>query len=359
MRIAVAGPAGGYGGLEVHTEELNHFLMAQGHSVMQLQVFPQRKGVGGKAQKLLFWASSCARVRAFRADLLVAVGLGQGYSWLSKASGASCLRILQIVTDDFRSHPPGIQPILASFDAIAAQTPTLKHAVDASFGSSAFTAVLPCFHQILHNPSAPISDSPLDQGIRLAYFGRLAANKGLPLLLQAIVEPTLPPLLELDLWGTGPVRQELEGLLTNHPELACRVSLKGPYPGGQEYIELLGSYHGLVLPSQACEGLPLVLLEAASVGLPILTTRIGGIADFAEGNPDVLTMDLGLPALRAGLEEFLSHLQRGTFQRLRQQAFFARYYSRSATEDSWSVMLQNPHRFFKISDGLIPLRRLG
>jgi glycosyltransferase involved in cell wall biosynthesis len=358
MKIAVAGPAGGYGGLEVHTDELAHFLTAKGHALLRLQVFPQRVGVRGKAEKLAFWAAACARIRAFQPDLLVAIGFGEGYSLLAKLSGGNCFRIQQIVTDDFRSRPDSLQPILASFDAIGAQTPTLKQAVAAAFESSPPVAVLPCFHQILANPSAPCSPPPVEEGIRLAYFGRLAGNKGLLLLLRAVAELASPALARLDIWGTGPVREELDSLIRAHPEIGARVSLKGRYPAGQDYIELLGSYHGLVLPSQACEGLPLVLLEAASVGLPILTTRIGGIVDFAGDNPDVVTMEVGLPALRQGLEEFVEQLQSDSFQRARQQAYFATHYSRTAIEESWSLMLQNPHRFFGIPGTLTPAIQL-
>jgi glycosyltransferase involved in cell wall biosynthesis len=273
---------------------------------------------------------------------------------MSRLAGSNCFRILQIVTDDFSSHTTGFHSILASFDAIGAQTPALKQAVESASGSPPPVAVLPCFHQIAVVPSSIPSGPPVELGIRLAYFGRLARNKGLHLLLQAIDQLAVPSLTTLDLWGTGPVQLELEQMLYNFPSIASCVSLKGQYPCDREYIELLASYHGLILPSQACEGLPLVLLEAASVGLPILTTRVGGIGDFAEGNPDVLTIDLGLPALRAGLKGFLAQIHRQSFQRSRQQTYFARHYSRTTIEQSWSLILCDAPRFFGIDNGSTP-----
>lgn len=353
MKIVVAGPAGPYGGLEVHTTELSHFLSDSGHEILPIQVFPQHGGLRGKAAKLGFWVYSSARVLAFQPDLLISVGLGQGYGRLARSAGARCFRILQVVTDDFRSNPNAIASILPSFDAIATQTATLKQVIGVVVGSSAPVSVLPCFHQILeqNSPSPHVPCPAAGHGIRLAYFGRLAGNKGLPLLLEAISQLNSPLLEVLDVWGNGPVRNELESLIRNDPEIAARVSLKGSYPGGQHYGELLSTYHGLVLPSQACEGLPLVLLEAASVGLPILTTRIGGIQDFALSNPDVLTVDLGLSALRSGLEKFLTQIQMQTFQRQRQQAFFTRHYSRHAIEERWSDLLGDVHRFFASSEG--------
>jgi len=354
MKIAIAGPSGGLGGLEVHTEELANFLYAQGHWLLQLQVAPERVGILGKAEKLAFWASSCMRIRSFRPHLLIAVGFGQGYSALSKLSGPNCYCIQQVVTDELFSRPDSIKHVLAPFDAIGAQTPALLQAVEAAFGSIHPVAVLPCFHQIHTNSCAPSFAPPVEEGIRLAYFGRLAGNKGLSLLLQSVAELALPSLAQLDIWGAGPMREELEQQILGHPVLAARASLKGRYPDGHAYLELLSSYHGFVLPSQACEGLPLVLLEAASVGLPILTTAIGGIADFGQDNPDVLMMDVGIPALRAGLAQFVNDLQLGRFQRPRLQAYFENHYSRTAIEAAWNVMLNDHHHFFGASASPIP-----
>jgi glycosyltransferase involved in cell wall biosynthesis len=354
MKIAIAGPSGGLGGLEVHTKELTDYLHAQGHSVLKIQVFPPRVGILGKAEKLSFWASSCMRIRFFKPHLLIAVGFGHGYAVLSNLSGRNCFCIQQVVTDELFSQPDTIKSVLAPFDAIGAQTPALMQAVEHAFGSIHPIAVLPCFHQITTTPYAPCFAPPVGEGIRLAYFGRLAGNKGLSLLLQTIAELALPTLVQLDIWGSGPMREELENQIHDHPVLVSCASLKGHYPDGHAYLELLASYHGFVLPSQACEGLPLVLLEAASVGLPILTTNIGGIADFGQGNPDVLMMDVGIPALCAGLAQFVNDLQSGRFQRPRLQAFFANHYSRTAIENTWNVMLKDHQQFFGSSARPIP-----
>lgn len=350
MKIVVVGPKGEYGGLEIHTEELYRFLFANSHSLLRITVSPQLSGGAlGKGLKLAFWAVSCARVRTFRPDIVICVGIGHGYSWVSRSSGSNAYCIQQVVTDDICSGHESMRDILSPFTAIAAQTPTLQLAVTATFGFSPPVGVLPCFHQIQENPLESVSILPVEKEIRLAYFGRLAGNKGLPLLLQAVGHIASPILSRLDIWGGGPVQKELQILMQENPEIGARVFLKGPYPRGEEYIKLMSSYHGLVLPSQSCEGLPLVLLEAASVGLPILTTRIGGIVDFAGGNSDVITIDPGLPALSAGLKDYLGKIQEGVFRRSRQQAYFARHYSRIAIEHRWITMLADPHKFFRLS----------
>jgi glycosyltransferase involved in cell wall biosynthesis len=122
--------------------------------------------------------------------------------------------------------------------------------------------------------------------------------------------------------------------------------MHGAYPTGKAYRELLMSYDGLVLPSQATEGLPLVLLEAAAVGLPILTTSIGGIPDFTENNLDVQVVGLGVDSLHHGLYRFINSIQYGGFSCSRHRKFFQQNYSFPVLESQWMVMLQNPRLFF-------------
>jgi glycosyltransferase involved in cell wall biosynthesis len=364
MKIVIAGPAGNYGGLEVHMSELIRFLAASGHSLLCIQVLnttatqssngstiqvPDWPGLRGKVAKIIYWAYSCLRVRVFAPDLLISAGIGHGYSWLSRLSGAGCFTVLQIVTDDFSHAAGSLHRIIGSFDAIGPQTPTLKQKLATSLDSSLPAEVLPCFHQIVRSNSRLIPCPPSVDGIRLSYFGRLAGNKGLPLLVRAVQKLGSPLLASLDLWGVGPVRDELNELLRQLPEINSIINLKGCYPAGQAYTDLLASYHGLVLPSQACEGLPLVLLEAASVGLPVLATRIGGIQDFSADNQDVVAIDVGLHSLCKGLEDFLSKIHSGHFNRCRQQAFFNRYYSRASIEETWQSMLMDVPKFFGIS----------
>lgn len=347
MRIVVAGPAGRYGGLEIHRAELVQFLQAEGHDVHSIRVPTVRAGVTSLISKAFFWVRALTDSFLFRPSLLISIGIGQGYSLLALISWPKCFSLQQIVTDDFIGNRSRLSALLKPFNALGPQTLTLKQQINRFFTSAVPpSAILPCFHQ-LDSDWCPVvgTSPPLEEGVRLAYFGRLAENKGLNLLLEALDHLRSPLLQCLDIWGSGPVHAKLHEQLLSHPQIASYVRLKGPYPSGVGYVTLLSSYHGLVLPSQACEGLPLVLLEAAAVGLPILSTTIGGIADFANANPDVVTVKCGLTPLCQGLDLFLRLIHDGKFLRARQQDFFQSNYSLSTIRSTWLSFLSNPADF--------------
>lgn len=103
--------------------------------------------------------------------------------------------------------------------------------------------------------------------------GRLAKEKNPALLLRAAL-PLLGPQVRLLLVGDGPLAHELRTLAAAQPECAF-VSLTG---ARQDVPRLLAALDVFVLSSRT-EGLPLALLEAMSVGLPIVATAVGGVPD--------------------------------------------------------------------------------
>ncbi len=362
LKIVIAGPHGSNGGLEIHTTELVNFLASQGHEVLRIYVNNQDlpaydadyqvvisnlPGFRGKFVKSFDWFLAGIICRKFSPDLLISTAIGSGYKVLSHFVGSRAFRIFQIVTDDYPANNATMLSLVKAHDAVAPQTQLLKEQFIAKIPSRIPSQVLPCFHQIgIAKYHTCVTDSSLGQ-LRLAYFGRLVGNKGIPLLLDAWSKLDCLPLVSLDIWGLGKLRAELQEKITNSPSLSASVTLKGLYPSGLEYVKILSSYHGLVLPSQSTEGLPLVLLEAASVGLPILTTRVGGIPDFAKSNPDVLMVDLGLDALCNGLQDFIGFIHNGAyFNRERHMDLFLSQYSRGAIESIWFRMLEDPFLFF-------------
>lgn len=117
-----------------------------------------------------------------------------------------------------------------------------------------------------------------DGQVRLLFVGRLAGVKGVPVLLesmQALLAKGEAP--HLTLVGDGPDREALEravaeGGLTEH------VSFLG-YKSQSEVAEILQASDILVLPSFA-EGLPVTLMEALAAAVPVVTTRIAGVAEL-------------------------------------------------------------------------------
>lgn len=121
-------------------------------------------------------------------------------------------------------------------------------------------------------------DAP--SGQRLLFVGRLAAVKGLPILLQALVDV---PEASLTVIGDGPDRSELQDQARDLG-LAQRVDFVG-YQSQDEVAEALKKHDIFVLPSFA-EGVPVVLMEAMASERPVVTSQIAGVPELVENNVD-------------------------------------------------------------------------
>ena len=111
-------------------------------------------------------------------------------------------------------------------------------------------------------------------GKNLLFVGRLAAAKGLPVLLEAMREL---PEATLTLAGDGPDRGLLERM-ARELGMESRVRFLG-YQTPQQVRELL-NFSDLFVMSSFAEGVPVVLMEAMACGLPVVATRIAGIPEL-------------------------------------------------------------------------------
>ncbi|MCL4691937.1 MAG: glycosyltransferase [Candidatus Hydrogenedentes bacterium] len=117
-------------------------------------------------------------------------------------------------------------------------------------------------------------------GKRLIFVGRLAAVKGIPILLEAIAHlRDAHPDIELVLAGDGPDRGWIERR-SQELGIANRVRVTG-YLSQDRVREELRASDIFVMASFA-EGVPVVLMEAMATGLPVIATRIAGIAELVD-----------------------------------------------------------------------------
>jgi glycosyltransferase involved in cell wall biosynthesis len=108
--------------------------------------------------------------------------------------------------------------------------------------------------------------------VELLFVGRLAKQKGLDVLLDAL--HLLPNAAwRLRIVGDGPERAALENQATHHG-MANRVIFHG-WAQRDELAELYRGSDVFVFPSND-EGMPNVLLEALACGLPVVATRVAG-----------------------------------------------------------------------------------
>ncbi|MFA6243776.1 MAG: glycosyltransferase family 4 protein [Candidatus Hydrogenedentales bacterium] len=142
-------------------------------------------------------------------------------------------------------------------------------------------------------------------GKRLIFVGRLAAVKGVPVLLEAFAALAAKhPELTLTLAGDGPDRAWIEAFARERG-IASRVTVTG-YVSQERIRELLAQSDIFVMASFA-EGVPVVLMEAMATGLPVVTTHIAGIPELVEdGVSGYLVPPGDCASLGARVESLLS-----------------------------------------------------
>jgi glycosyltransferase involved in cell wall biosynthesis len=116
--------------------------------------------------------------------------------------------------------------------------------------------------------------------VRLICVGRLAAEKGQVGLLQAFAKASADiQNVELILVGDGPERARVEAAIAELG-LRDRVQLRGRLPEF-ETLEEIAQSDVLVL-SSFMEGLPVVLMEALALSVPVVAPCVAGIPELVE-----------------------------------------------------------------------------
>ena len=115
--------------------------------------------------------------------------------------------------------------------------------------------------------TVPNSASPT-----VLYVGRLVAEKGLGVLLEAWRRAAVGS-LELVIVGDGPLRPALQRLAVPGVRFAGRLP-------AEEVRRRMLAARALVLPSLSYEGQPMVALEAVAAGVPVLASDIGGMPEL-------------------------------------------------------------------------------
>ena len=137
--------------------------------------------------------------------------------------------------------------------------------------------------------------------ILVLFLGRLTKEKGVFDLLEAFSMIQNSSLRwRLVLAGNGDF-QRVEQFISEL-DLRSKVELAG-WVDTEKKSELLGMADTLVLPSYF-EGLPMAVLEGMASGLPVISSRVGGIPDVIQDSVNGLLFDPGdVHALKSCLEK--------------------------------------------------------
>lgn len=111
--------------------------------------------------------------------------------------------------------------------------------------------------------------------IRIAFFGRLVAEKGVLFLLDAMWQLGDQSPVELDIYGEGPEEPSIKQALAADPRLAS-VRFRGTLSYGSALFNRLGEYDYLVVPSLSDEQ-PRIVYDAYSQGVPVIASDTEGL----------------------------------------------------------------------------------
>lgn len=105
--------------------------------------------------------------------------------------------------------------------------------------------------------------------------GRLVPIKDVPLLVRAFARIAARRDAHLVLVGDGPERAAIEAAVRAH-DLGARVRLLG----WRDDLATIYADLDLLAVSSKNEGTPLAMIEAFAAGVPVVATRVGGVADM-------------------------------------------------------------------------------
>ncbi len=135
---------------------------------------------------------------------------------------------------------------------------------------------------------------------KIAFVGRLVPKKGLDILIQALPYLKVSGVeFSLEVVGSGPLEDELKDL-ANQRQVIEFIHWHGVQPP-ENVRSILRQSSCLCAPSVIAadgdrDGIPNTVLEAMSIGLPVITTQVGGLKE-------AMTDD------RGWIIDFLSSLQ--------------------------------------------------
>jgi glycosyltransferase involved in cell wall biosynthesis len=144
-----------------------------------------------------------------------------------------------------------------------------------------------------------LTDRRNRSSVNVLYLGSTGARKGVFDLLKVIpIIVAANPTVRFIIAGREEKAGEEQKLQAIVNELNLSKWITRLEPSQEEIIEVYQEADIYVLPSHA-DAFPVALLEAMSMGLPVITTRVGGIPEMVEEGKGAVLIDPGdLEALK-------------------------------------------------------------
>jgi glycosyltransferase involved in cell wall biosynthesis len=139
----------------------------------------------------------------------------------------------------------------------------------------------------------------------IAYLGRAGREKGLPTLIGAVLDRPGSP-LRLDVYAVAqsPADRALLDGFERRSASDPRIRFVPPI-AADNVVEVLRNYDALAVPSECLETGPLVVYEAFAAGIPVVGSRLGGIAELVGHEVNGLLVEAAsVPAWGEALHRF-------------------------------------------------------
>lgn len=168
----------------------------------------------------------------------------------------------------------------------------------------------------------------------------LTKNKGIIYLLEASRHMQEPVMFYI--MSDGEERRTFEQFINQH-NLQNKVKLAGFLPNAKQYLKAFDIF---ILPSVK-EGLPYALLEAASAGVPVIGTAVGGVPEIIEdGTNGLLVPPRNSDALARAIKKLMASPElRMRFSEANVQLVASKFSFASMLEKTTSLYLETAKIF--------------
>ncbi|MCL2051123.1 MAG: glycosyltransferase family 4 protein [Lachnospiraceae bacterium] len=190
-------------------------------------------------------------------------------------SAFNCLRYKCIHGSVIKSLLASCEAILYRFlktyqliDIIICPSHFMKKKLDTNKILRKKTVVLHNFVEVNNEIKVEELFTDVDESSYVLYFGRYAPEKGIDTLLNVI---NMLPEIPFVFAGTGPMEHEVNELLN--------VSNKG-FLKDKELADIIRGAEFAIFPSECYENCPFAMMEALSLGTPVIAADIGGMPEL-------------------------------------------------------------------------------
>lgn len=199
-------------------------------------------------------------------------GQGGAPAWVAKGLRRAAPRVVlhhhsSGDAEDIASCPASYLRLMKNADCVVACSESNARLLEAE--SRRKVEVVYCYSE----PCCGVQRQTPCEPLNFGFFGRLIPEKGIDTILRLAAEPSLAD-IRWHLWGP------LEGYRADFTDSTPTVEFHGSFHDREGLLGAMSKLDAFVLFSTHNEGLPLVLLEAMSAGLPWIASDRGGIRDL-------------------------------------------------------------------------------